>query len=263
MSEEVQGAKKTVARSMVASTMINGFLAFAMLLAVLFTKVDYNSIASAQYPFILIVIQGTQSTAAGLTIGAVVCVMVFCSCVAALASASRVMWSMARDQGLPASSYLCRINARTTIPLTAIFTTLAIAMALGLINIGSTVVFDDFMSLLVEALFLSYLVALVLLLIGRISGRVGPKGEIQWGPWRLPGFIGLLNNVFGCLYLIVICFFSFWPTSVPVTPSNMNFSVLVTGAVIIFSTVYYFLSAGKVFEGPLMEVEVQQTEIGP
>ncbi|KAI4153654.1 MAG: hypothetical protein LQ340_002178 [Diploschistes diacapsis] len=259
MSEEVQNAEKSVARSMVVSLVLNGVLAFAVLLAVLYTKVDYDSVAAAQYPFVLIVAQGTQSLGTGVTMAVVIAILQFAACVGALASSSRIVWSMARDRALPEWQYLRRINPATTIPLTAILTIVVITMALGLINIGSTTIFDAFISLLLEALYLSYLIALVLLLKGRISGRIGPNGAFKWGPWRLPGLIGTLNNIFACFYLVLICFFAFWPSSLPVTPENMNFSVVVTGAVVLFSSIFYFVSARKVYGGPLKEVDVDES----
>jgi choline transport protein len=46
------------------------------------------------------------------------------------------------------------------------------AMLLGLINIGSTTVFKDIISLALEGLFSSYFIALVLLLWRRIRGDI-------------------------------------------------------------------------------------------
>lgn len=79
--------------------------------------------------------------------------------------------------------------------------------------------------------------------------------ELAWGPWRIPGIWGILNNAFTCVYLAVVWFFSFWPTATPVTPQSMNFSVLVTGVVVIFSVLYYFIRARKIYVGPIIEVQ--------
>ena len=35
----------------------------------------------------------------------------------------------------------------------------------------------------------------------------------------------------------------------------MNFSVLVTGVVVIFSVLYYFIRARKIYVGPIIEVQ--------
>jgi choline transport protein len=79
--------------------------------------------------------------------------------------------------------------------------------------------------------------------------------ELEWGPWRIPGVWGIMNNAFACVYLTFILFFSFWPPATPVVPSTMNYSSLVTGTVVLFSVVYYFVWAKKDYKGPIVEIE--------
>lgn len=62
-------------------------------------------------------------------------------------------------------------------------------------------------------------------------------------------------NTFACLYETVVIFFSLWPSERPVTAENMNYTVLVTGAVIVFSVVYYYLRGRKEYMGPVIEVD--------
>ena len=51
-------------------------------------------------------------------------------------------------------------------------------------------------------------------------------------------------------------FFSFWPNQFKVAdPSQMNWAVVVTGSVAIFSVGYYFAYAKKSYTGPLVEVD--------
>ena len=76
----------------------------------------------------------------------------------------------------------------------------------------------------------------------------------MWGPWRIPGIYGIINNAFACVYVTVITFFSLWPPAQPVDAGSMNYSLLVTGVVIVFSLVYYFVWARKVYKGPVIEV---------
>jgi protein-S-isoprenylcysteine O-methyltransferase Ste14 len=74
-----------------------------------------------------------------------------------------------------------------------------------------------------------------------------------WGPWKIPGALGIANNIFACVYLIFVFFFSFWPSFADVTPANMNWAILVTGVISIFSMVYYLVWAKKTYHGPVME----------
>lgn len=54
--------------------------------------------------------------------------------------------------------------------------------------------------------------------------------------------------------MTVVVFFSFWPTQRPVTAANMNYAVLITGAIVIISLVYYLVWARRVYTGPVVEV---------
>ena len=54
--------------------------------------------------------------------------------------------------------------------------------------------------------------------------------------------------------MTVITFFSLWPPAQPVDARSMNYSLFVTGVVIVFSLVYYFIWARKVYKGPVIEV---------
>ena len=262
MSEEVQNASVNVARSMVASVVINGALAFGIPVALLFCEVNIDSISNDQFPAVEILARATQSTTAAIVMVALVAFLQFCAGIGCLAASSRMIWSFARDRGLPYWTKLSRVDTRTTIPLNAIATSSCIAALLGLINIGSTEVFNDLVSLLLEALFASYLVAAGLLLYHRTRGNIHDSRQLRysaipeplsWGPWRVSGVLGILNNTLACIYLVLVGFFSFWPSTSPTTAETMNYSSLIAGAVVMFSTLYYFLRARRTYQGPVVE----------
>jgi amino acid transporter len=77
-----------------------------------------------------------------------------------------------------------------------------------------------------------------------------------WGPFRLPGLLGTLNNAYACCYMVFVIFWSVWPPATPVTASTMNYSVVVTGGVMLLSAVWYFVRAKEVYRGPLVDSEV-------
>lgn len=78
---------------------------------------------------------------------------------------------------------------------------------------------------------------------------------VIWGPWRIPGVIGIVNNIFACVFLTFVLFFSFWPSYADVTPEHMNWSILGTGIIAILSALYYYFWAKRTYEGPVVEVE--------
>ncbi|KAL8770840.1 MAG: hypothetical protein Q9209_003491 [Squamulea sp. 1 TL-2023] len=279
MSEEIANASTNVPRSMITSILLNGTLGFAMLIAVLFCSVDLTAEAIIEtptgYPFMAIFVQATQSIGGSTGMGVVIVVLGICATIAFVASASRMTWSFARDHGLPLYRYLSKVEPRSSIPLISVLTTVTISCLLALINIGSDIAFNDVISLTINGLYSSYLLAAGLLLYRRSTGsitipttyefnpKIVTKGDnvsaqgiinLTWGPFRFPGPLGIAINVAGCIYMIIIIFFSFWPPTREVDPESMNYSVLVTGFWILFSIVYYFAYAKKIYKGPLMEI---------
>ena len=122
---------------------------------------------------------------------------------------------------------------------------------------------DDLVGLTVAALNSSYLIASSLLLYRRCTGGIIPRHhkpstdttkQLKFGPWFIPGKFGIAVNAFACLYLTVLIFFCMWPSELPVTAANMNYTALVTVAVVMFSVVYYWLWARRVYTGPVVEV---------
>lgn len=179
-----------------------------------------------------------------------------------------------------------RTSPRTRVPRNAVLVAAAVAAVLALINAGDPVAFSGVISISVAGLLGSYLAAASLLLWRRlqpgairappppppsssssstyppeagagdvvVTNTVGAGAHLAWGPWRIPGWLGVANNALTCCFVTFVLFFSFWPTSREVTPQNMNWAALVTVVVLAFSVLYYYVWARKVFKGPVIEV---------
>jgi amino acid transporter len=167
-----------------------------------------------------------------------------------------------------------------------------IAALLTLIYVGSSTAFEDVISLTITGFYGSYLLPSALLLYHRIKGNVLPKGshpretkstvdavvetdklgtespeptaaaparraDLIWGPWHIPGILGILNNIYACAYMIFVIFWSVWPPSTPVDATSMNYSVVVTGGVMILSAIWYYIGGKKQYTGPTIDEEVK------
>lgn len=183
-----------------------------------------------------------------------------------------------------------QVEPRTRIPMVAIGLVTIIPALLALIYIGSSSIFEDVVSLSTSGLYASYFIPCSLLLWRRVTGQIKPyssrdnegttsstqplpntfsaletsddtdevvQPELSWGPWRVPGLLGTLNNAYACIYTVFVMFWSFWPPATPTAPSTMNYAVLMTGATILFSVVYYYVWGKKGYLGPLIEREVR------
>jgi choline transport protein len=180
------------------------------------------------------------------------------------------------QQGLPTSYFLVflllindvlKVHSKSSIPVVSIALTTVISCLLSLINLGSAVAFNDVVSLTIDGLYTSYFIGNSLLLWRRVTGGIRPYNSagneltnvpnaefLTWGPWRVPEPFGTIINAVGCLYMIVILFFSYWPTAIDPTASTMNFSSLMVGATGIFSVLYYIFWARRTYTGPVIEI---------
>lgn len=94
---------------------------------------------------------------------------------------------------------------------------------------------------------------------GGIASVEIAQARLVWGPWKVPGILGTINNAYACVYMIFVIFWSVWPPATPVDASTMNYSVVVTGGVMILSGVWYFIRGKKVYKGPLVDTDVLST----
>ena len=165
------------------------------------------------------------------------------------------------------NSWCDQVELRTSVPMYAVGLTALLSVLLSLINFGSSVVFEDLVSPAIAGLYSSYLVATALLLFRRCTGGIRLYNDsdktltntlvapLTWGPWHVPGIVGIILNIFVCAFLAVAWFFSFWPSDKAVTASTMNYNCLVWGSVVILSMLYYLTKGRKEYSGPIIEAD--------
>lgn len=113
MSEELRDAAKVLPLSMILTTVMNGSMGFIILITFCFTLGNLDDVIDSPtgQPYIAVFYNATQSYAGASVLSALVIFMaIFCN-LSITATASRQLWSFARDQGIPGASwfaYVCR-----------------------------------------------------------------------------------------------------------------------------------------------------------
>ena len=115
MAEEVQNADVIVPWSMVFTTVLNGAMGFAMVVAVLFVTPDIESAlesttGSLGYPYMDIFLTATQSQAGATVMIVIVLVICLLAIVAFVATTSRLIWAFARDRGFPGWRHVSKVS---------------------------------------------------------------------------------------------------------------------------------------------------------
>ncbi|RAL07664.1 amino acid permease [Aspergillus homomorphus CBS 101889] len=249
MSEEVNDAPRAVPRSMLWGLVLNATLAFGLAIALLYFMRDYSAVlkSATGYPIIEIFYVQTGSKAAASAMMLPLLLSGFYSSFNVLTSVSRLTWAFARDEGFPFSAFFSHVSPRYT--LRSLFLVTAIAVLIALINIGSSAAFNAVLSLDTLALYISYLVPVLFILMKRIRN---PQ-NLQWGPYNL-GKWGIPINIFALLYGTYITIFLPWPETRPVTASNMNYGAPVFGIALLFAVVDWFAPGHKKWNGPTLVI---------
>ncbi|KAI1202916.1 amino acid transporter [Nemania serpens] len=266
MSEEIQEAAIIVPRALLWTTLINGLLALSMIIALLFSIGDVGSALEATetlfYPFLYVFREAVGNTTGACLLAGITLVLSISAGVGIYASASRMIWSFARDKGLPLHRQLVKLTS-ASLPVNAIVVTFIVNVLLSLIVLGSAIVLQAFVSLINAALYTSYIIVCGLLLWRRATGSIKPympgsetlrDDGLIWGPWKVPEPFGTFNNIFACIYILLIWFWSFWPPIINPSPDLFNWSILVFGVAVSFSVVWYVVQAKHHFKGPIREV---------
>ncbi|KAF5867535.1 putative gaba permease protein [Botrytis fragariae] len=254
MSEEVHNASTVIPWAMISSIVLNGVLGFALLIALLFCLGDIDDALNSAtgFPFIEIFRGATNSNAAATGMTLIILFILLAAAIGIMATASRLLWSFARDNGVPGSSYISRVHEPTALPIYSILVSAVISLLLALINIGSTAAFNSIVSVNVAAFFTSYMIPIILILKKRL--RKDPiKDKIHWGPWKLGPILGPIANIAGLIYSTITMFFSFWPNTQVVTPVTMNWSCVIFVAAILYSVVFYMIWGKHAYKWPIVD----------
>ncbi|TLD24675.1 Amino acid/polyamine transporter I [Venturia nashicola] len=260
MSEEIRDASVVVPRSMIATAILNGALGLVMVITYCFCITDLEAVLASPtgFPFIAVFYNATGSKGATTAMTMILIVLTIAGGVSALATASRQAFAFARDQGLPWSPVWSKVvKIGTEIPLNAILLSLAITVALALVNIGSTAAFNSVVSLLVSSLFTGYFISIGCILLKRIRGEPLPPSRFSLGKFAIP------LNVISLLYIVFAFIMSFFPIVRAVTAASMNWSVLVWAVVVGLSAVFYYVNGKKVYKGPVVYVNKELVDYPP
>lgn len=190
MSEEVKNPATQVPKAMIGATVMNFLIGFVFLVPLVFVLPDIQAFINDPYaqpvPVIL-------RSAVGNEVGAFVLALplillgVLCgtSCTTAT---SRCIWAFARDEALPGSVYIKRVNRSLKIPLNSMIVAFVIEAILGAIWFGSHAAYNAFNGVGVIFLNLSYVMPIA---ISLCRGR----RDLVGSPFNLGTIGGVVCNV--------------------------------------------------------------------
>ncbi|KAG9769434.1 Choline transport protein [Exophiala dermatitidis] len=261
LSEELPRPSRNVPIAMVGSVVANAIIGFVYCLVLLFSLGDLTTLleTATGFPFMQLYLNVTKSSAGATVLSLIICLIATAANAAGLTSTSRTFWAFARDDAIPFSGYFGHVHPRLKVPVRMIVLVSLLQAALGFIYLGSTTAFNAILSMAIIGMYLSYILPIIYMLV---CGRKKLMSD-DYGPFRLGKLGGTIANVFAVMWLLLAMVFSTFPSYEPVTPQNMNYSIVVLVGWVAAGAVYYFFRGRKVYTGPVVEVEAVSLDVVP
>jgi len=157
-------------------------------------------------------------------------------------TASRVFWTLARDNATPCSDFFGQINHKQQNPFNSIVLCGVVCTVLGCIYVGSQTAFSAFVGSFVVLSTLSYLAAILPHLLSK-------RANVTPGWFWMKGLSGFVVNGLACLYIVAFIIIFCFPFSLPVDAATMNYTCLITGGLSVFIAAFWFWRKGD-YIGP-------------
>jgi len=255
IAEEVHEPRKNLPKSVIFSLTFIAIVVMYSSLAIILAIPDLGAVAKGT---VADPVYETLTSALGEGIAKPVEVLFvigfLASFLALQTSASRVIWSYARDGALPGSHVLSRLSTGARLPTSAILVTTVIGSALFLLSNVATNIYTLMVNFTTGGFYLAFLFPLVGVLVVQLRGRWRP------GPFTL-GRLALPVSAVATLW----AFFEFlnisWPR--PAYPQRfLDWSVWIVVAVLGVVGVVVFASVRpRIVDARLIEDEELQDEL--
>ncbi|KAH8826370.1 APC amino acid permease [Flagelloscypha sp. PMI_526] len=253
MTEETRNAAMAGPVGIVMSIGVSAVLGWFLILGLLFSIQDLDKTLASDsgQPVAQIFIDCVgENGAIGLMVVVIGC-MYFCGTFS-VTSNSRMMYSFARDGGVPGSRFFKRVDHRWKSPIPAVWLACTLSFILGLPSLGSTVAFAAATSIATLGLYISYGLPILLRVINRDAFVRGP---FHLGKFSYP------VAVIAVVWIMFITIVFILPQVNPVNSQTLNYAVVAVGIVVTYSIGFWLISARKWFVGPVKQIDAEKMGI--
>ncbi|KAF4122245.1 Amino acid permease [Geosmithia morbida] len=243
LAEEIPNPQRNIPLAMLMQYGIGFVTGFSYLIAIMYAISDYDGLFESSYPIADIYRQATGSAAGATGLLSLVMICMAFSVIGEYTCTGRALWALARDGATPFPKVLGRVDDRLHMPLWSTVVSGVLATILGVIYVGSATAFNALVGSYVLTSTSSYLAAI---LPNLLTGRK----NIEYGPFRMRGWVGVVVNSIACVYMVVWFVIYCFPYSLPTDAQSMNYSSLIWGAFTILFALWWFFGARKNYKGP-------------
>ncbi|KAA8624967.1 hypothetical protein TUN199_09426 [Pyrenophora tritici-repentis] len=254
MIEETKEPCRRVPKAMVLATILNAVMMIAFCICLMFCIGDETAVAKSILPITEVFYSATGSKPASTVMTALMGFQLMIGNFNIVASVARLVWRFASDKGLPFHQHFTYIHPKLQVPIPALLLVGIICCLLSLISLSSTTALNSLISLPTIALYVSYLVPIILLTLRQLVRRHPKYGPFQFGKWSVP------IKLCAMVYLVYVMIFVAFPASRPVTSLTLNYAPPVLLGFLFIAMVDWFVRAKRKFEVPTAALEYAEDE---
>jgi amino acid transporter len=161
----------------------------------------------------------------------------------AIGAASRTVFALARDNGLPFPSLLSRVEPTFQSPIIAIF--VGTAMGSVLLLFATDPNQEQMLESLINSAVCGMQISYAMPILGKVFyNKVIPATPFSLGGWSR--FIGIIS----CGWLVTVSILTFLPNEYPVTALSMNWAIVSTFGFYLICYLNWEFNSKYTFKGP-------------
>lgn len=235
---------KNIPKAILVQFIAGFFTAFFYLITMFYSINDLTAILETTYLFPLTEIYKQTTGSAGGSLGLLLLALIpsIIGAIGCCLIASRVFWTLARDNATPFSGFFATVNQKQRNPFNSIVLCGVISALLGCIYVGSQTAFNAFIGSFVVLSSLSYLAAILPHLLSK-------RANVAPGWFWMKGATGFVVNAISSLYIVAFVIIFCFPFGILVDAATMNYTSLITGGMSLFAAGFWFWRKGD-YEGP-------------
>ena len=251
VAEETSNAGRSAPWGVVLSVAVSGVAGYALLLALTLAIPSITGVLSAKdaqgntIPTAIAILDAAMGARIGNALGALASMAMWFCGLSCVTSASRAVFALARDGGLPFANVFGSVNKKHGTPGPAIWAIVVASIATMAWSGAVPIV----TSLSTVALYVAYIVPVVF----GLTARRAPLPWTRTARWSL-GRAGTALNLIAIAYSVFICFVLVMP------PNQLAGKTL--GAVVLLLAIVYWTMVKRKFSGPVWAVSAAMLQTG-
>ena len=217
MAEEVPQPERNIPIAIMATVAIGFTTSWFYCLSMFFSMTDLNGLINSvtEVPILELYYQALNNTAGAIVLESLLLVTGMGCLIACHTWQTRLVWSFARDRGVPGHQWISQVNHTLDVPLHSHNVSCFIVGVLGLLYLGSSTAFNSMVTACITLLYMSYTTPILCLWY---RGR----NNVHHGPFWL-GKWGLAANIVTLLWTIFCLVMYSFPSTMPATTGSTFF----------------------------------------